>query len=832
MKKNSMFSLVIGIINLAVLSTAGCTLFYNPDFLDKTYSVDSMTNTGTTTQNSLIVPGNAVVTGTYAGPFKLDGVSYTLDGSTSRVATLNGKSWQVQLDLTNPGVHSLDVTLHNAAGIDTVYNYTLNVPVYIKTNGSDTNSGATPASAKLSIQRAVDSLSNQNQAHVYVQGGLYTSGAGLTNIGNSALQIINKKGYVIKGGYNTDYSLQTDYSYFRGNGSIYHILFITNSQNISADKLVLTAASANVGVSGGGLYIYNSTNITIVNCVVSNNNAQLQGGGMFLSLSSKVTVDAQFISNIANTFGGGVSIQSSEHVTLTGSFMHNSALNSPGGGGIYINSSKNLNMSGTVSRNYAAVNGGGLYLTQTSNLTLTASIISNQALNDGGGLYDVSGQNNNYTGNINFNNVTNLGGGCFVSNSTAFSLNSTFLQNSAQTSGGALYDFNTKKSTFVFSMVSNISSMNGGGIYSFSVVSNSYTGKIAFSTSTWGGGYAAYNSSNCSFNLDLVSNTSSNSGGGAFYMFCFDGTITGKATFNKQIDNLGYGGGFVLYGCSNLIVQNILTALNTANGIGGGMEVIGTSGCSISGSFYSNTALYGGGISIGDPFSGVQDLNSQFNTEVFDNKAAIAGGGIYIGRNSDNNQFAGNIYRNTATNGAGIYTVSNYNNTVNASIYNNTSISNGGGIYLNCVSNWALSGNFSANTASNTGAAVFIRNYNTYPIDFKLSNLVMTNSSALGLNYPAVLSVDNGFGGGGALLFTITNCYFGGIIGNKMTAFSTFSFNLGGFKFINNKFIRNSFTNLYYRGTGPVLISTNNIISMNDPGNLILAGAASGNVMW
>lgn len=141
---------------------------------------------------------------------------------------------------------------------------------------------------------------------------------------------------------------------------------------------MVSAGSGTLGVSGGGLFIYENGNVT------------MEGGSIKANIVS---------SSIAST-GGGVYITNGKMTLSGGTIISNTASDTSGsivpggamGGGFYINNSGELTMEGgsinsnTASTTYGSCFGGGIY--SSGKLTLTSGELkSNSSSTMGGGIF-------------------------------------------------------------------------------------------------------------------------------------------------------------------------------------------------------------------------------------------------------------------------------------------------------------------------------------------------------------------------------------------------------------------------------------------------------------
>jgi len=190
---------------------------------------------------------------------------------------------------------------------------------------------------------------------------------------------------------------------------------------VTISGLTFTGGSA---PNGGGIDAYN-TLLTVTNCVVTGNNADYSGGGIFIGSDySTLTVNNSTISNnTAGETGGGVSTTESAITIQQSSVTGNTA---SGGGGVFVHNDNTNSLTitaSTVSGNQSTggddySNGGGVYTRHVSASVSNSTIANNTTGNYGGGFVSHIAY---YDGSPNY---------------SATLANSTISGNSANTGGG------------------------------------------------------------------------------------------------------------------------------------------------------------------------------------------------------------------------------------------------------------------------------------------------------------------------------------------------------------------------------------------------------------
>ena len=136
--------------------------------------------------------------------------------------------------------------------------------------------------------------------------------------------------------------------------------------------------------SGAGIYVGNNSNITIIDCIIKNNYACDEGGGVFVNGSSVTISNTIINNNSSNSFGGGIWSGGKDCGldTLPASlFLSNTIVSnndSETGGGIYLCQNDNFNIDSTlIYNNHSLSESGGLYIAEGSGLVSNSSLINN-----------------------------------------------------------------------------------------------------------------------------------------------------------------------------------------------------------------------------------------------------------------------------------------------------------------------------------------------------------------------------------------------------------------------------------------------------------------------
>ena len=434
-------------------------------------------------------------------------------------------------------------------------------------------------------------------------------------------------------------------------------------------------ANNQAALGGGGIYISGTADLT---ATLEQNNAQGDGGGVYVRAGSTVTVtNSNVNNNNANQNGGGIWNAGVLTITNAGVTTNTAALN---GGGVYNENGGTVSISSAgIGPNNRANNGGGIW--NNGVLTITsAGVTTNTASSNifgGGGINNASnGSVTLITAGVSDNQAPNGSGGGIFNDGTLNVNGAQVNNNSAGRAGGGIHHRNGTAVIFNFSqingnVISNTSTLpaQGGGVWNNAtlvITSSSVNSNTAAATSVSGvaaGGGVSNNAAtliieDSQVNDNTASGGSAQGGGvhnqsGAAEMR--RGTIAGNvvsATNNAQ------GGG--AYNDGSLLITETLVAQNTATA--------------------TNSAQGGGTF---NEFSGV--LTVTFST-LAENQAlggtAGQGGGAF---SRGTTRIEGStVQTNTASSdGGGVYRFDGLVDIVTSTLAANQAISDGGGLYNN-----------------------------------------------------------------------------------------------------------------------------------------------------
>lgn len=701
-------------------------------------------------------------------------------GLSGETITLNGNALEINdssgvISITGLGASNLTV---DAAGNSAVFVIDLGSSVSISgltiTGGSNSGNGGIINSGTLTL---TSSTVTQNSSD-YSGGGIYNATSGVMTVTGSMISDNDSVGIFNKG------HLTITTSTISGNSS-------TNGGGIyNAGTLLVTDSTItnNAAQYGGGISNYGDA--TIKYSTLSSNFTYSNGyGGAIYNSGADASMDIVASTITSNQAGKGAGIANQqgtltiENSTITG----NDAAST--GGAIFNNATLTVTDS-TIAVNQAAY-GGGIYQTSTATAAINGTII---AANTGGGSggddiaravgstltgsFDLVGDATNAstltssrtgaTGSAlnpmlsslgNYGGVTQtmvpLAGSLALGTGYAGAGAPTTDQRGIARPGIGANDIGAFQTTFV---VNTTQDTDGTGLLTLRDAINlanltggdqtitfdpSLSGSIALSsgqleisdatgTVTIDGGSLNLtidaqgdsrvllidNGSDASINKLTLANGSINGIGGGIdnlgTLTLLSSTITGSHAIA--------GAGLYNYAGATANIYSSNISGNTATGNGGGIANQGTAQI-VGSQITSNSAVDGAGLYNGT--TGALSLNS---TQISSNTASGNGGGL-SNQGSANLQNATTIFSNTAAYGGGIWTSGTLVLT-GSTLQGNSSIHNGGGLYADtgATVTIAQSGIFS-NNSGQEGGGIYV---NSATVNIENSTLEGNSSDFAG----------------------------------------------------------------------------------------------------
>lgn len=524
----------------------------------------------------------------------------------------------------------------------------------------------------------------------------------------------------------------------------------TSGDSPSSGTLLITGGeiSDNYTNSYGGA-IYSQLDATISNVIIENNEAVLDGGGIYHNNRS-ITIDG---------------------VRMRG---NRSGRN---GGGLFINASSVLN-NVIIDGNTAVGNGGGAYLSSTA--TLTDVMVNNNEAVEGGGIYRKSGALTLIRVTINGNQASGNGGGISMGTGgyTCVFTNLTMKNNQA-VRGGGIYNAASNITLNNLDMAHCVSTGDastgcGGGIYSGGGSLTFQSGEMTNCTAALGYGGGIYSTYTFTMNGGLIAYCKAVKGGGIYNNYAFTmngGTIdcchavndcdttfhaasvifddadycgggiylnNKTMTFNGGTISRCYaaqgGGGIFAYGTSGKVnIKNVSPCLitrNTGYNNGGGFYLSSGADCTMTdGEISYNKCLAGdsysggGGIAVG--FGGTSEFTMNGGIIIHNRAEGSCQGGGICTTSEDGITSVGKVYiyageissNFSQNNGGGLYLINSatINSASSITIQDNEAVGNGGGIFLGSKMALAMGGtnmnnehHVVSNRAGGNGGGVYV----------------------------------------------------------------------------------------------------------------------------
>lgn len=368
-----------------------------------------------------------------------------------------------------------------------------------------------------------------------------------------------------------------------------------SGDGVTLSGLTIQDGSADVGA---GIFVTGAA-VTIVDCVITGNDASSRGGGIYadgyldpasLTLQS-CTVSNNAASSLSAGRGGAVygyfAALTFGGCTISGNFARLA------GGGVYCYYSPaaftNCSISGNSAASSNGGSGGGVfsYGNAVDQLTLTnCSIIGNSAKDGGGALncsqVDVVLVNCTISGN-----TAAFGVGGVYGLDTTMTLSNCSL--TGNTGGGLYCTYNAEVTLSNCTVSGNASIASGGGIYCYSYSTARLTNCTVSGNSSRGSGggiYCGYYSTTTLTNCTVTGNTADSDAngsgtGGGLYSYYYSpttllntivaGNLVGTASLADDI-----GGDPLDAACSNSLIGHAATAGGLTHGVNG--NIVGVAG--------------------------------------------------------------------------------------------------------------------------------------------------------------------------------------------------------------------------------------------------------------
>ena len=437
--------------------------------------------------------------------------------------------------------------------------------IYVSPDGSDANSGLTWSKAKRTIGAALLAAVGGDQ--VWVRYGVYyehvtlKSGVGLyggfrgtetslsqrppfPRAGNDPYESLIHGGWTTPAVVTTPNTASRPYridgftiSYGRdGVGGGIHCY--NAGDLLTVANCTITRNTAEVG--GGGVYIGGNSSPVFIQCVISDNEAREYGGGVYIDSSWPQLIGCTVRNNRAHNVGGGIHLQYGGPV-LTNCFVIGNDANN--GGGVSCRNSR-AQLSGCVIADNTASRAAGVYCDGYSVVPPKLDdclIARNRAMDMGGGVLCENCPAKLNRCEVRENSAVAGGGiACWYSSAMITNCNVTGNMATGEQGGGILLLYSPEPRISGCIITANIASTQGGGVSSIGggpqltscVVSENRAGER-------GGGLYTHEAVARVMDCIFTGNSAGDGGG----MFLQGKTLVGRCVF--RVNTAGYDGGAV-----------------------------------------------------------------------------------------------------------------------------------------------------------------------------------------------------------------------------------------------------------------------------------------------
>ena len=299
-----------------------------------------------------------------------------------------------------------------------------------------------------------------------------------------------------------------------GGGAIY-----LNSSDLTFEECDITANSAHL--NAGGILLGPESTINMAGCTISENSAPSAGGGIYVEFGSNFTITDCLIS--MNTAGDGGGIYNAGLGSMTDSTISENTAQLDGGGMFNMSSSPTIKGCDFIANEALQDDGGGMFnVTDANPRIIDCTFELNWANEDGGGMATFQSKPQIINSIFNENSAEEDGGGMYnFLNSAPTVTACQFTGNSANDDGGALCNRDTSRPTMDrCTFNENRSRDNGGAIFNRvssggTMTDCTFTANIA--RTAGGAMYSREDSNPVMINCSMIDNNANDSGGALFF---------------------------------------------------------------------------------------------------------------------------------------------------------------------------------------------------------------------------------------------------------------------------------------------------------------------------
>ncbi len=277
--------------------------------------------------------------------------------------------------------------------------------LYVDASVASSGNGSSWGSAYRNLNEALNTAnSGSGKYNINIAQGAYypTTISGSVATSRDSSFVIYRKGISIFGGYPSGGGTRNSKQFVTkisgdigttgtATDNIYHVLLVAvntnNSDSLKIDGVNIEGGYANgsgtvtinsvnfLRTTGGGIYVNNSSGSTInkvylTNCLIQNNYASSDGGGMENYNCTLNIIGCFFNSNSSSTYGAGLNNEAGGSLTVVNSIFSNNSNNGYGGAIRVSGSSTNNIINSTFVSNSCTVQGGAIRVASAGTATV------------------------------------------------------------------------------------------------------------------------------------------------------------------------------------------------------------------------------------------------------------------------------------------------------------------------------------------------------------------------------------------------------------------------------------------------------------------------------
>lgn len=325
--------------------------------------------------------------------------------------------------------------------------------IYVNANATGANNGTSWENAYTGLQNALTAAGNG--AEIWVAAGTYKPASSTLRTASFSM----KNGVALYGGFNGSETTREQRDWNANPTILSGDLNGNDNDNVDPNEPTRADNSHHVVMSNG----VNSTAL-LDGFIISGGNASDDGGGMYNSSNSRVTIsNVTFTRNSASGNGGGM-VNFNSSPTISNVMFNNNSAGTSGGGMTNGSNSSPTISNVTFSNNFASGDGGGMFNYTNSNPIISQSAFrGNEAKSAGGAMANSNNSSPEISNTLFSGNLATLGGGAILNlNSNLTVSNVTFSGNRASY-GSVMANDNSSGPTIINSILWNNQDDSGIG---------------------------------------------------------------------------------------------------------------------------------------------------------------------------------------------------------------------------------------------------------------------------------------------------------------------------------------------------------------------------------